>query len=111
LKIINPLPIHVIANTSLQEKFEKVYSMCSLWCILKPYLLVFYYNTNFYWEFFREKAETTSNDCKLNFTWTLCEKMSLKGYYLFFYYWIEEPNFWWENEKSKTLSYFKQMVS
>jgi len=36
-----------------EEKFEKV----------------FYYMIKFYWEFFTEKAKTTSNDCKLNFTW------------------------------------------
>jgi len=35
-------------------------------CILKPYLLVFHYRINFYWEFFRRKLNTTSYDGKLN---------------------------------------------
>jgi len=34
-------------------------------CIMKPYLLAFYYRINFCWEYYKEKAEQHSIDCKL----------------------------------------------
>jgi len=53
-----------------REVWKKKTSMVNVHrCILKPYLLVFYYRIKFTKIFLWRKLNTPSNDCKLNFTW------------------------------------------